>query len=138
MSLYKLFKTSEKHETEGIWLDYGEGMRIRIARAGGSNKAFLKASEKLQRKYRRQSQLDLLSEEMSRRIFKEIYAETIVLAWENVKDESGNPMECNRQNIIKLFTDLHDLFMDVRAQAENLALWREELDEADAKNSPRS
>ena len=58
MSLYKLFKTNENLETDGIWLEYGQTadgkpIRIKIARAGGHNVAFSKALEKATRPYKK-------------------------------------------------------------------------------------
>ncbi len=133
-SIYRKFKTDSTVETEGVVLDYGDGVRIRVARAGGANKAYLKAIERLSRKYRRQIQLDVLDEETARRLLREIYAETVVLGWEGVTDEAGEPMPFTRENCVKLLTDLPDLFADVQAQAANAALFKAEIDEADAKN----
>ena len=67
MSLYKLFKTDEKLETDGVWLEYGqteEGkpIRIKIARAGGRNVAFAKALEKATRPYRKAIQTGTLDD----------------------------------------------------------------------------
>lgn len=134
MSLYKQFKTNPSVEQDGVILDYGDGVKIRIARAGGANKAFLRAVEAFARKHRRQIQLDTLPEDTSREILREIVATTVVLGWEGVEDEAGNPMPFTKENAIKLFTDLPDLFSDLYAQAQNAALFREEIREADAKN----
>lgn len=134
MSLYKMFQTNAKAETEGVTLDYGEGVKIRIARAGGGNKAYLRAVETFARKHRRQIQLDALSEELGRKILQEIVATTIILGWEGVTDREGKPMAFTKDNALKLFSDLPDLFTDVYQQAQNAALFREHVMEEDAKN----
>ena len=134
MSIYKLFKTDAKCESEGVTLDYGDGVKIRIARAGGSNKTFMRALERLGKKYRRQIQLDILPPEVDAQLFQEVYADTIVLGWEGATDEAGQPLPFTRENVLKLFQDLPDLWADVRQQAQNLALFRAHLDEADGKN----
>jgi hypothetical protein len=134
MTLYRKFGTDSNVETAGVVLDYGEGVKIRIARAGGANKAYLKALERLSRKYRRQIQLDILDEETAREVFRAIYAETIVIGWEGVTGREGKPIEFSRENCIKLFEDLPDLFADIQAQAGNAALFRAEIAENDGKN----
>jgi len=135
MSLYKQFKTDPSVERDGVILDYGDGVKIRIARAGGvNNKAFLRAIEAFARKHRRQIQLDTLPEDVSRQILREVVATTVVLGWEGVTDEAGNSLPFTKENAIKLFEDLPDLFSDLYAQAQNAALFREDVREADAKN----
>jgi hypothetical protein len=139
MSLSKQFKTDRSAETDGVVLDYGDGVWIRIARAGGANKKYLRALERLGRKYRRQIQLETLPEEVARKLFRETYAETVVLGWggitqEDIGSEGDEPVEFTKANCVALFENLPDLFLDVQSQAQNMALFRAELDEDDAKN----
>ncbi len=143
MSLYKLFKTDEHLETDGIWLEYGqnekgEPIRIKIARAGGHNSAFSKALEKATRPYRKAIQTGLLDNKTADKLYKEVFADTVVLDWINVEGPDGKPMEFKRENVLKLFEDLPDLFADLREQANNVALFREEVREADLGNSGKS
>jgi len=134
MGIYGKFETDETLETEGILLDYGDGVKIRIARAGGSNRACVKAFERVHRKFRRQIQLETLSDEIGARLLREVYADTVVLGWEGVEDRDGNPLAFSRENCLKVLEDLPDLFRDIREAAENAALFRAELRETDAKN----
>jgi len=143
MSLYKLFKTDESLETDGIWIEYGtnekgEPIRIKIARAGGHNSAFSKALEKATRPYRKAIQTGMLDNKTADRLYKEVFAETVVLDWINVEGPDGEPREFNKDNALKLFEDLPDLFADLREQASNVALFREEVREADLGNSGKS
>jgi len=143
MSLYKLFKTDENLETDGIWLEYGqnekgEPIRIKIARAGGHNSAFSKALEKATRPYRKAIQTGMLDNKTADKLYKEVFADTVVLDWINVEGPDGKPMEFKRENVLKLFEDLPDLFADLREQANNVALFREEVREADLGNSGKS
>jgi hypothetical protein len=134
MDLYKQFKMNEVCEKDGITLDYGDGVEIKIARAGGANKKYTKAIERMARKYRRQIQLSTLAEDVAKKLWINIYAETIVLNWKGVKDENGKKLSFSKDNCVKLFTDLPDLFADIQAQAQNLDLFRNEIREIDAKN----
>jgi len=134
LSLYKLFKTDPRCETEGVTLDYGDGVKIRIARAGGSNKNYIKAMDRLGRKYHRELGLDILPEETATRLYQELYADSVILGWEGVSDEAGNLLPFSREAVLKVFADLPDLWNDVRAQAQSIELFRADLTEREAKN----
>lgn len=139
MNLYSAYKTDGNLETSGVILSYGENengkkIAIKVARAGGSNKAFQRVLNAKTRPYRRQIDQGTMSNEVMEGLLREVYADTIVLAWENVEDENGDAMECTRENIIKLFTDLPDLFTDVRTGATESAVFRVEILDAVVKN----
>jgi hypothetical protein len=139
MSLYSQFKTDGSLEKEGILLEYGttpddKPITIRIARAGGANSAYTKRMEAKVKPYRRQIQNETMEAALIDRILKEVYAETVVLGWENVQDEAGKVLPFTVENCIKVFTDLPDLFKDVQEQSQRAALFRADVLEADAKN----
>ncbi len=139
MSLYKIFRTDEAAEREGVWLEYATAdgkppARIKIARAGGSNARYGRVFEAKTKPYRRQMQLGTLDDKTSERLYAELYAETVVLAWENVEDEQGAKLPFTRENVVKILTDLPELFADVRLQANRLAPFRAVEREADSGN----
>ena len=135
-SLYDAFSTDRKAEVEGVILEYPDcgDVEIRIARAGGENKRYLKALERIQKKYRSQLRTDTLSIEQARRIHQEVFAETIILGWKNVTDRDGNDLPFTRENCLKLFQDLPALWEDIFEQANSITLFRESLREEAAKN----
>lgn len=134
MSLYKQFGTDKNLETSGIILQYGEGVEIRIARAGGSNKRYQKSMTQRSKPYRRAMANDTLGNDVAEKMLAEVYAESVVLGWEGVTDEQGEALEFNFDNCVKVLTDLPDLFADIREQAQKSALFRtDDLDE-DVKN----
>lgn len=141
MNLYKQFNTDTKRERDGINLQYGfvdeaqtKPIQIRIARAGGSNAAYKRVLENRVKPYRRQIQNETLDLDTMTAIMREVYAETIVLGWNNVQDAEGNDMAFSKENVIKLFTDLPELFEDVQNAASTQALFRQETLEQEAKN----
>lgn len=139
MSLYSQFKTDGNVENEGVVLEYGinkagKTISIRIARAGGANTKFAKLMEHKVKPYRRQIQNESMDPALAEKIAKEVYAETVVLGWENVEDEHGKELEFTVENVIKLFTDLPDLYTDIQSQAQRTALFRADVLEADSKN----
>lgn len=139
MSLYKTFQTSQHLEKNGIELQYGENDKgeeiiIRIARAGGANSAYNKRLEALVKPYRRQITSETIDNKVLEKLILQAFAETVILGWSGVEDAEGNVLECTVDNVIKLFTDLPDLFKDVQDQAQKSVLFREEILELESKN----
>ena len=135
-SPYALFKTDPKAETEGLTLDYGD-FRIRIARAGGANRAFARALEARLKPYRRQLQTETLDENVAERILHEVYADHVILGWDGIAGPDGKAMAYSRANALKLFEDLPELFRDIQDQAGRVALFRARELEDDKGNSGR-
>ena len=134
--MYEGFETDPKREQDGAWLDYGS-YRVRIARAGGANKNYQKALERLSRKYRHSIKAETMSTEMQEDLLRKVYAQTVILAWETkVNDEfvagieqrdSDELLPVTPANIIQTLENLPPLFEDIQEQAKGIALWRAAL-----------
>lgn len=142
--MYNQFKTDDSLETKGVEIDYGT-FRVTIARAGGANKKYAKLFTSKTQPYRRAMQTETMDDTRAEDLMYELYAEAIVLRWEvKVGDEwvigiespepGAKPMAFTRDNIIKTFQALPDLFTDIRQQSEKVALFRMEELETDAGN----
>lgn len=143
MSLYNTFETNKDLEKDGILLDYGfnrknEPVQIRIARAGGGNVRFAKVLEQRMRPYKRAIANETMDNKVAEKLLVETYADAVILGWSGVEDREGNELEFNRDNVVKVLTDLPDLFIDIQQQSQKAALFRADLREAEAGNSPRS
>ena len=124
-SIYDLFATDPKAEAEaGLVLEYGSFGRITIRRAGGANKAFARALESKLRPYRRQMQAGTLDETLAERLLAEVYAETVLLGWENIHGRDGQDIAFSHRAAAQLLTDLPELFRDVQEQAQKAANFR--------------
>jgi len=146
--MFSQFDTDESMEVTGINLDYGT-FRVRIARAGGSNKKYLSFAEKKTKPLRRAIQVGALDEKRSREILYEIYAHTIILDWEiadgenedksvkwkrGIHKKGGGHLEFTEENVVSTFKLLPGLFQDIQSQAESLTNFKKEELEADSKN----
>lgn len=125
-----LFKTSSKLEQEGVWLDYGD-FRIKITRAGASNKRFKRLMDEKMKPHRRAMANETMSDALAERLTREVWAEAIVLGWDsplgnNVMPYRGEEFPFTVENCLTLFNDLPDLFIDVRDQSTKLGLFRED------------
>lgn len=133
-SPYDLFKNNENLESgQGVTIEY-PGFSITIHRAGGSNKRFAQILSAKMKPYRHQYERGILDDETSKRILLESYAEGVVVGWKGVTDSEGKAMAFNKENVVKLFSDLPDLFNDIKQQASDFALFKEEQEKADEKN----
>jgi hypothetical protein len=138
-SFGKLFATDVSVEKEGIWVNYGvnangDPLEIRIGRAGGANKAFAMRHEALTKPYRRLIQAEQMDKEVSEQLMQQLYAETVVKDWRGVLDADGNEIPFSVDNVREQFRLYPDLFADVVENSTKVALYREELREADSKN----
>lgn len=120
-SIYEMFETDPEHETKGIDIDYGEGGIFRIKRAGGANDAFTKVLEVKTRPYRRQIDMSTLDTKVAEKLLIETFVDTVLIGWEGVKDKKGKQMEYTKENAVKLFSDLPELFTDLREKSMNVA-----------------
>jgi len=143
-NLYDQFETDPAIEKSGVWIEYGVGTdeepapRFLIARAGGANLAFQKMMEAKAKPIRRQLQNDLVETAQLQALEREVFAQTVVLSWQNVTDRQGNPIVFSKNAVVQLFKELPDLFQDIREQANRAALYRKHIQEIDAGNSQRS
>lgn len=141
-ALRKMFKTATALETNGIDIEYGEGLQIKVARAGGANKKFTKAITRLTKVHRAAIAHGIISEEVADGIVLRAYAETVILSWTGVmKDvltgdeaDAATELECNVDNVIAVMKELPDLFADIQKVSQELAAFRADSMEGDAKN----
>jgi hypothetical protein len=134
MNLYQTFKADESMEKTGIDLQYGPDCKIRIARAGGSNRRYGKLLGERLKPFRRQMDNGTLDDAVAAELMAEVYAESVILGWTGVDGPDGQPLDFNRENCVKLLTDLPELFRDIQEQAAKIANFRAAEREADAKN----
>jgi hypothetical protein len=138
MSIYDKFSTDQNLESgDGVTIDYGD-FKITIHRAGGANKAYLKTLNEKIKPYRRMMEAGNMNEDVSRKMLVETYAETIIKGWEGITDEKGKKLAFTKENVIKVMTDLPELFNMIVAEADRVANFKKEALEADAKNSVKS
>lgn len=138
-SLYDTFATDKDSETSGVWLQFGETdeglpIRIKVARAGGSNVKFRQKIAAIYKPFRTAIQNGSISPEKLDAMTAKGYAGTVVIGWENIADQNGNILEFNDDNVVKLLTDLPDLFTRIIEYATDMATFQDENREAAVKN----
>lgn len=138
-NLFKQFGTDKNIERDGVDLEYGiadngQPISIRIARAGGANAKFAKVAEHKLKPYRRQIQTETADKDVLDKVMREVYADAVILGWDNVFDADGNELEFTRENVLQVLELLPDLWKDILKMSENVSLFRTEVREADSGN----
>lgn len=141
--LFKALETNPEVERDGIIIALGNNskgkpMEIRVARAGGANDRFGRLVKARMKPYKRQIDNDIISEEVAKRLMREVYAEAVVLGWSNIEDRDCNPLDFSVENCKMLFEQLPALFEIVQEEAQRMASFRAEVLEQEAGNSQPS
>lgn len=131
-----VFGTNASLETDGIWIDYGEYGKFKIARAGGKNQAFTNRMEREMRPYRAGIRMGTIDDGVIENISRRVFAETVVLDWEIADyDESGEvvPVPFSVDKCVELFSKYPDLFRDILQQSQQVVNFVEETRAHDGK-----
>lgn len=133
-SVYSFFKGDKNLEAkDGIDISYGDMGSITIRRAGGANLEYQRVARERLAPFERSLALGTVSDEEARKVMIEIYADTIIIGWTLV-DEEGKKIPFNRENVIKVMTDLPDLFSDISEYANKRTLFvQKKLEEKTGK-----
>jgi hypothetical protein len=132
-SIFSQFKgDTDKEAGKGVVLDYGEYGTITIRRAGGANLEYQRVARERLAPYERRLAMGTLSEEESRRVMAEVYADSVIIGW-TLADDNG-PIPFTRENVVRVMIELPDLFADVREAAEKRAFFVQQQLAEDTKN----
>lgn len=142
MSLHSMFATDPTLEKDGVWTVYDD-FRVRIARAGGANRKYQLAFQAKMKPHERSMQLGVISEDVSEKLMHDLYAETIVTGWQTKREgkwedvievEPGVFEPVSKAALTKVFKAYPDIFADIMRLAGQIAAYREEILELNAKN----
>lgn len=135
MDFAKHYRTDETGEAEGVWIDWAEGARLKVARLG--NPTYQKRFQALLKPHRHLRDRGLLPEDVQSEILNKCIAETILVDWEGVEYE-GKALPYSSDNALKLISEFKDFREDILTVAGEQAVYRQtEVDES-SKNSPKS
>ncbi len=146
--MYRMFKTDETLEKQGLLVEYGP-FRVTLARAGGANKKYDRLMEVKAKPHLRAIQTKTIDMQVLKDLILDVYAEAVILNWEvkvgeedgkavyaqGIEGADGATLPFNKENVMATLKKLPDLFTDLQEQAGNAALFREDIREANSKNS---
>lgn len=133
-SLKKLFGTNKKAETEGIWIDYAEGISMKIARMGGSNTEYGNYLAAQLKPYKFQMEKGTLPDSKAREILIDVVARYVLKDWKGVTDSKGKEIEFSAEKAKEVLAEYPELLNDLRIVAEDHRQFAAETLEETAKN----
>lgn len=133
LSAYAQFESDKDKEAQGSWVQIGT-MKFKIARAGGANEAFLKEVARRFKPLQAAINNDQLPAAMAQKIVVEVFADTIVLDWQDVAGRDGQELPYSKENCVVLLTDLPNLFAELQRESQNASNFSREQLEAAAGN----
>ena len=105
----------------------GDDVTLFVAMAGSER------HEKMQRKYSKSLERARRNEKLTRKIMAKIVAQSLLLGWEGVLDQDGNPVEATTENKIKALMSHKQLYMSVLEAAMDTANFVEEGEDLGAE-----
>lgn len=143
--LYSKLGGNAERETNGVYLDLTV-VRLKIARAGGGNKAFHAGMASLQTKHGKAISNNLLPNEQSVAIMQRFYAEVLIKGWDypdpnndgawlpGVELPDGSIGEVTADNMVIALEALPNLWQEVFDFANSLKYFNDEFIKATAGN----
>lgn len=144
-SIYEMYATDKKRETDGFWYapSLVQGIEFLLARSGGSNMNYAQSLELKTRPHRQlferltddtSGEVDHKALALANGFMLEAFAETVILGWKGIKDDKGKNFPYNAANSIKIMTELPDLYDELRGVAAKQANFRAKAIKADVGN----
>ena len=134
-NLDSTFKTNKKFELEGVdFVVKGEDkeagtpeVSFRLRRFVGSNPKVKSAMAAYYKPYARQIEMGTLPVEKSDELAIKLFIDVCLVSWSGVLDESGKPIECNKENAYQLLKSLPDLFNTLQKYANDFESYKDEV-----------
>lgn len=148
MSLRKNYKTDKKAELDGVSVVIGineyndKPMSIILSRISPTNKRYTKALQEATKPYEAAMQADTMDVDLGNKIFRQVFAETILLGWDNIPlsditdndDDNNKVAEFSVDNAMALFDLMPEAFEKWDAMARKAATFRAKAMDNAAKN----
>jgi len=131
MDIRKEFATNKTKEQEGIWSDFGDGLKIKIARSG--NPEYQKLFQKLAKPYQKAIRRGNLNNEIAEKLLVEAMAKAIVLGWEGLF-EGKKEIKYSEKEALRILTEYKDLRDQINEVAGDMESYKAESDEEAEKN----
>jgi hypothetical protein len=137
MAKMSKFRLDIETVERGRWVDWRDGVRLLIASV--DSPAYVRASREYFRENREACAEAFGEDQNTRALFdalRPVFAKTILLGWEGIDDEDGNPIPYSPENALTFLTDpeLVHLWDFVLSAAQNVAAYRRSVLEAVRKN----
>jgi len=150
--MYAAFQNDSSLEQDGIWYHFlgnGADFKVKVARAGGGNIAYAKTLDQKTKHLKRAIEAQALGPDLQMEVMKDVYASCMIKGWkvrqgntetgepkyvDGIESPTGELLPATRENILKVFKDLPDVFQEVLETSRAAYLFREVIAEEEEKN----
>jgi len=123
------FATDVQAEVEGVWIDVGDGLKLRVARFG--NKRFQRYLASMAKPFSRTSPTN----EIAEGILRKAIARHVLMDWENLTEEDGTDIGYSEEKAVELFESHNDFYMLVQDLSKEVDNFKRTTDEEAEGNS---
>ena len=131
MDIKKLFGTDRKAEEVGVWVDIGQGARVKIARETSTR--YRERLRDVLRPYRGSIVAGALSDEQAQKLFAKAAAGTLLLDWQGI-EEDGKALAFSMDAAEQMMAELPDFYRAIESFSKEAALFRDTHEAAEQKN----
>jgi len=140
MKFLDRYKTDKSLEDDGVFVDYGDGLMVKVRRLNSTKSKEVR--RKLEKPFSKQFRGQDIPDSIQEKLLNQQMAKAIVVDWEGVPDpddETGEKMlPCTEENILRMVEDFPDFRDDILAASMERATFQAEDLKAVAKNSKPS
>jgi hypothetical protein len=131
MDLKKLFGTNQRAEEAGVWVDMGQGARVKVAR--DTSQSYRRRLQEVIRPYRGAITAGAMEDRAAHVLFAKAAAGTLLLDWEGIEVD-GKPLPFSVEAAEQVMAELPDFYRTIESFAKDAALFREQREAAEQKN----
>jgi hypothetical protein len=134
-SFLERYSTDKSMEEDGVWVDYGGGIKVQIRRMNSTKSRDTR--RRLEKPYTKGFRGQDLPEDLQEELLNQQIAQAIVVAWEGVPDpdDPKKAITCTPENVMKVIKAFPDFRDDIIAAAIERATFQKEQLEQTEKNS---
>lgn len=126
-NLDKFFKTDETLSADGVDFFIDDKTSFKVRHFNEQNPRIKAAMARYYKPHARQIELGTLPQEKTAEINRLVFIDTCLVSWTGVEDESGESIECNKENAVALFKRLPALFDALWKHANDFHNYKEDL-----------
>ncbi len=125
-NLDKFYKTDENHEKNGVWFDISDDVGFLVRPFKMTNPRVKAAMATHYKPYARQVELGTLDSDKQQEINIKLFMDVSLVDWKGVEID-GKLVEFTKENGLKLFLMLPDLFEALWKHAHDFSNYKEDL-----------
>jgi hypothetical protein len=134
MAKLSSFRIDAKKVNSGVLCEYADGVKFLVARK--PNDAFEQMMEDLVQPHLASIRAGTFDKKLDQQITKEAVAKTVLLGWENLTDDEGQPIPYTPEKALEILNDpaYADIYRFILTMASSQQLFRVKEQERAEKN----